>query len=80
MSRCEHDAVLRGEQGDVFINIKACNEWDSKVKRKCVCVCVCVCDFICTVCRLWVCILYHLAILSCSMNAVKPSWSRTVMQ
>lgn len=31
VARCEHDAVLRGEQGDVFINIKACNEWDSKV-------------------------------------------------
>ncbi|XP_065899639.1 eukaryotic translation initiation factor 3 subunit D-like [Dysidea avara] len=30
VARCEHDAVLRGEQGDVFINIKACNEWDSK--------------------------------------------------
>ena len=32
MARCKHDAVLRGEQGDVFINIKACNEWDSKVR------------------------------------------------
>ena len=35
MARCEHDAVLRGEQGDVFINIKACNEWDSKVSVVC---------------------------------------------
>ena len=33
IARCEHDAVLRGEQGDVFINIKACNEWDSKVSE-----------------------------------------------
>ena len=37
VSRCEHDAVLRGEQGDVFINIKACNEWDSKVSEYIVC-------------------------------------------
>ena len=32
VSRCEHDAVTHGPNGELqFINIKALNEWDSKV-------------------------------------------------
>lgn len=29
--RCEYDAIMPTQQGKVFINIKALNEWDSKV-------------------------------------------------
>lgn len=32
VARCEHDAVTTGSTGDnQFINIKALNEWDSRV-------------------------------------------------
>ena len=31
--RCEHDAVMIGSNGEQqFINVKALNEWDSKVR------------------------------------------------
>ena len=32
VARCEYDAIMPTQQGKVFINIKALNEWDSKVK------------------------------------------------
>ena len=32
MARCEHDAVMAGANNEMmFLNIKALNEWDSKV-------------------------------------------------
>ena len=31
VARCEYDAIMPTQQGKVFINIKALNEWDSKV-------------------------------------------------
>ena len=32
--RCEHDAVMQGPSGELqFVNIKALNEWDSRVRR-----------------------------------------------
>lgn len=32
IARCEHDAVMNGPNGETqFINIKALNEWDSRV-------------------------------------------------
>lgn len=32
VARCEHDSVTTGSAGDTqFINIKALNEWDSRV-------------------------------------------------
>jgi hypothetical protein len=34
VARCEHDAVTVGSAGDnQFINIKALNEWDSRVSK-----------------------------------------------
>ena len=34
MARCEHDAVMAGANNEImFLNIKALNEWDSKVSR-----------------------------------------------
>ena len=34
MARCEHDAVMDGANNEkIFLNIKALNEWDSKVSR-----------------------------------------------
>ena len=33
VARCEYDAIMPTQQGKVFINIKALNEWDSKVYR-----------------------------------------------
>ena len=32
VARCEHDAVMAGPNNEImFLNIKALNEWDSKV-------------------------------------------------
>lgn len=42
VARCEYDAIMPTQQGKVFINIKALNEWDSKV---CVCACMAVVKF-----------------------------------
>ena len=34
MARCEHDAVMAGANNEMmFLNIKALNEWDSKVRE-----------------------------------------------
>ena len=34
VARCEHDAVMAGANNEImFLNIKALNEWDSKVSR-----------------------------------------------
>ena len=34
MARCEHDAVMAGANNEMmFLNIKALNEWDSKVSE-----------------------------------------------
>jgi len=39
ISRCEHDAVMHGPNGELqFVTIKALNEWDSKV-HYCLLVC-----------------------------------------
>ncbi len=32
VARCEYDAVMATANGQSFINIKALNEWDSKVR------------------------------------------------
>ena len=35
MARCEHDAVMAGANNEMmFLNIKALNEWDSKVSEE----------------------------------------------
>ena len=35
VARCEHDAVMQGPNNEMqFINIKALNEWDSKVIKE----------------------------------------------
>ena len=37
VARCEYDAVMSyHDQRKVFINVKALNEWDPKVRSKCV--------------------------------------------
>lgn len=34
IARCEHDAVMYGPNGELqYANIKALNEWDSRVSR-----------------------------------------------
>lgn len=33
--RCEHDGVMTGANGELsFINVKALNEWDSRVRMR----------------------------------------------
>ena len=48
MARCEYDAIMPAATGGkVFINIKALNEWDPKVREtyRCLGDC-CVCLFV----------------------------------